>query len=150
MTHDQLSRKSVRLSGITTAYLDSGQGEPIAALHGIPTSSLLFAPLLSGLSHYRLIAPDLLGQGQTEAPPVGSLGYSAYAGHLRAFMNAVPPQRSHLLIHIFPLQHASSIVQALPQAKMFTIKRCGHWSPLDAPDDIAQFMVKFFSANGHS
>jgi pimeloyl-ACP methyl ester carboxylesterase len=51
--------------------------------------------------------------------------------------------------HIFPLRHASSILQALPEAKMRTIKRCGHWSPLDAPDEIAQFITEFFRARGH-
>ena len=266
MTTCRLSRKSVQLHGISTAYLDSGQGEPIVALHGIPTSSLLFAPLVRRLSSYRLIAPDLLGQGQTEAPPTGPLGYPAYANHLRAFMDRVPPQRFHLLIHdlggvlglgwatenverlesliilsttitasfrvgtalylanlilgpgllrwgmqstlkrpqtldsalldewakpwsrrrvlrgtdhfarhhlqrirakleriqvpvvviwgeqdhIFPLQHAVSIVRALPQAQIITIKRCGHWSPLDAPDEVAQCIMKFLSASAHA
>lgn len=259
-----MSRRTVQLNDIITAYFDSGQGEPIVALHGIPTSSLLFAPLVPFLNKYRIIAPDLLGQGQTETPLTGPLGYTAYADHLDKFMNSVPPQRFHLLIHdfggvlgldwatknierleslivlsttitgnllvgkvlyaanlifgqallrwgmqstlkrsqkldpalmeewvkpwsrrrmlrgtdhfadhhlqrirselkriqvpalviwgeqdnIFPLQHASDIVQALPQAKMFTIKRCGHWSPLDAPHEVAQLMTKFFSANG--
>ena len=261
MTTGQLSRKSIQLNGITTAYLDSGQGESIVALHGIPTSSLLFAPLVPFLSNYRLLAPDLLGQGQTEVPPAGSLGYAAYAHHLHAFMDSVPPQHFHLLVHdlggvldldwatenggrlesliilsttitpcfrvgtalyaanlilgqgflrwgmpltlkrsrmvdpalleewvrpwsrrrllrgtdhfarhhlqrirskleriqapvlviwgehdnIFPLRHASSILQALPQATMSTIKRCGHWSPLDAPDEVAHFVLEFSS-----
>jgi len=52
--------------------------------------------------------------------------------------------------NIFPLRHASSIIQALPQAKMCIIKRCGHWSPLDAPDEIAQFVVESFGASGHA
>jgi haloalkane dehalogenase len=99
MTANQLSRKSVQLNGLTTAYLDDGQGETIVALHGIPTSSLLFLQLMPLLSDYRLIAPDLLGQGQTEIPPTGPLGYSAYANHLRAFTNAIPPHHVHLLIH---------------------------------------------------
>jgi pimeloyl-ACP methyl ester carboxylesterase len=49
---------------------------------------------------------------------------------------------------IFPLSHASPIVRALPQAKMVTISRCGHWSLFDAPEEVAQFMIQFFSANG--
>jgi pimeloyl-ACP methyl ester carboxylesterase len=265
VTISQRSRRQIQLNNLRTAYLDEGQGETIVALHGIPTSSLLFAPLLPHLSNYRLIAPDLLGQGQTETPAIGPLDHSAYAEHLRAFMEAVPPPRFHLLIHdlggvlgldwttehverlesliilsttitesfrvgkalyaanlvfgrsvlrwamqftlkrpqkldatlidewvkpwsrrrilrgtdhfaghhlqriraklnripvpvliiwgeqddIFPLRRASSIVRALPQARMFTIKQCGHWSVLDAPDEIAQ-LVKFFTANGQA
>jgi haloalkane dehalogenase len=68
-------------------------------VHGIPTSSLLFAGLVPHLNNYRLIAPDLLGQGQTETPESGPLGYSGYASHLRLFLDAVPPERFHLLLH---------------------------------------------------
>jgi haloalkane dehalogenase len=266
MMLSQPPRKSIRLNSIATAYLDMGRGETIVALHGIPTSSLLFAPLLPHLSNYRLIAPDLLGQGQTETPPTGQLDFSAYADHLRAFMRVVPPEHFHLLIHdlggilgldwateymerptsltilsttltgsvragkllyaanlvfgrsllqwgmqatlkrhrqlnaalleewarpwsrrrilrgtdhfaghhlerirsqldrvrvpavviwgeqddIFPLRHLSSIIRALPQATMHTIQRCGHWSPLDAPDEIAQIVVESFGAQGQA
>ncbi len=264
MTMNQLPRKNIQLNGIQTAYLDSGQGESIVALHGIPTSSLLFGPLLPFLNNYRLIAPDLLGQGQTNTPLTGSLDFAAYADHLRAFLSAVPPQRFHFLIHdlggvlgldwaienvqrlksltilsttitesmrvgkllyaanlifgqnllrwgmqstlkrpqkldstlmdewikpwsrhrilrgtdhfaghhlqrirsklqsiqvpvqviwgnqdsIFPLRHTSSLLQAFPQAQLHTIEQCGHWSPLDAPEEIADCMVKFLSGNG--
>jgi pimeloyl-ACP methyl ester carboxylesterase len=50
--------------------------------------------------------------------------------------------------NIFPLHHASSLVQVLPQAQLHIIKQCGHWSPLDAPDEIANFMVNFLSEIG--
>src|SRR2546425_1976980 len=49
------------VGAVRTAYLDIGDGEPIVALHGIPTSSLLFDPLAPHLEGFRLIAPDLLG-----------------------------------------------------------------------------------------
>jgi pimeloyl-ACP methyl ester carboxylesterase len=258
-------RHSTQLDGVTTTYLDVGQGETIVALHGIPTSSLLFAPLVPPLRHYRLIAPDLLGQGRTETPSTGNLDYAAYAEHLRAFMHAVPPDHVHLLIHdlggilglewatehvervksvtilsttltgsfrvgralyaanlivgqsflrwgmrftlkrarleaalleewvqpwsrrrilrgidhfasrhlqrirskveqlrvpvlviwgkqdtIFPLSHAARLVRLLPNARLCTIERCGHWSPLDAPEELAQCMTEFFHANGHA
>ncbi len=87
------------MNHITTSFLENGQGETVVALHGIPTSSLLFAPLLPFLNNYRLIAPDLLGQGQTEVPATGPLDYAAYADHLRAFMSVVSPHRFHFLIH---------------------------------------------------
>jgi len=79
--------------------MDAGSGEPLVALHGIPTSSALFEPLVPLLKGYRLIAPDLLGQGDTDVPGTGPLGYAAYAGHLQAFLSAVPPPAFHLLVH---------------------------------------------------
>lgn len=44
---------------------------------------------------------------------------------------------------IFPLRHASSLVRMLSNAHLCTIERCGHWSPLDAPEEVAQFVRAF-------
>ncbi|MFO0699990.1 MAG: alpha/beta hydrolase [Nitrospira sp.] len=258
-------RRSACLNGVATAYLDVAHGDTIVALHGIPTSSLLFTPLLPYLSHYRLIAPDLLGQGLTATPATGKLDYAAYADHLRAFLEAVPPYQFHLLVHdvggilglewaaehvervtsitilsttltgsfrvgralyaanlifgrsllrwglpstlkraqletelleewtkpwsrrrilrgtdhfaskhlqrirskieelrvpimimwgkqdtIFPVSHVSSIAKMFPTARLCTIDRCGHWSPLDAPEEVAHSIVEFYKAHGHA
>lgn len=262
---NQPVRKSIQLNGVTTTYLDVGQGETIVALHGIPTSSLLFAPLLPHLTSYRLLAPDLLGQGKTESPATGLLDYSAYANHVSAFLETVPPEGFHLLVHdlggvlglewaaehvervksvtilsttltgsfrvgralyvanlifgrnflwwgmrftlkraqleevlleewvqpwsrrrilrgtdhfaayhlqrmrlkvkrlrvpvlviwgqqddIFPLSHASHIMRMFPNATMCTIERCGHWSPLDAPEEVAQCILEVYRTNSRS
>jgi pimeloyl-ACP methyl ester carboxylesterase len=60
---------------------------------------VLFEPLLPHLKNYRLIAPDLIGQGQTETPATGPLGHAAYARHLDAFLQKVPPPSFHLIVH---------------------------------------------------
>lgn len=86
--------------GVRTSVLDAGEGEPLVALHGIPTSSELFAPLLPALDGFRLLAPDLLGQGETEAPQ-GPLDHGAYARHLEAFLGESAPPSFHLLVHDF-------------------------------------------------
>ncbi len=49
------------------AYVEVGEGEPIVFLHGVPTSSYLWRnvmPYLEGQG--RLIAPDLIGMGDSE------------------------------------------------------------------------------------
>src|SRR5215831_4798685 len=74
---------------------------PIVAVHGIPTSSLLFEPLLPYLDGCRLIAPDLLGQGHTEMQASGRLGFEAYERHFGGFMEAIPPSQFNLLVHDF-------------------------------------------------
>ena len=91
-------RRETLLDGVLTTYLDAGHGRPIVALHGVPTSSALFEPLLPFLDGYRVIAPDLLGQGGTGAPARGRLNYSAYAAHLASFLDTVPPEFD-LLVH---------------------------------------------------
>lgn len=98
MAPPAMPRRFIRVGGVRTAYLDAGSGEPIVAIHGVPTSSELFEPLLPALGAFRLIAPDLLGQGQTETPP-GQLGYAQYAAQLAAFLDTVAPPRFDLVVH---------------------------------------------------
>ena len=67
------------INGKRIAYLEAGSGDPIVLLHGNPTSSYLWRnviPQLEGLG--RVIAPDLIGQGDSEKLPEseGSERYS--------------------------------------------------------------------------
>ena len=58
------------VNGKRIAYLEAGRGDPIVLLHGNPTSSYLWRniiPTLEGCG--RVIAPDLIGQGDSEKLP---------------------------------------------------------------------------------
>ena len=58
------------IKGKNIAYVDVGEGCPIVLLHGNPTSSYLWRnviPHLEGIG--RVIAPDLIGQGDSEKLP---------------------------------------------------------------------------------
>lgn len=58
------------VDGKRLAYVETGEGDPIVLLHGNPTSSYLWRnviPELAGLG--RVIAPDLVGQGDSEKLP---------------------------------------------------------------------------------
>jgi haloalkane dehalogenase len=96
-----LSYRRQQIGGLNTCWLDVGTGEMIVALHGIPTSSTLFQPLVAYLTDYRLVAPDLLGQGQTETPSLGKLVFSAYMRHLSQFLETVADPQVHLVVHDF-------------------------------------------------
>jgi haloalkane dehalogenase len=64
--------------GRRLAHVEIGQGGPIVLLHGNPTSSFLWRdvmPPLAGLG--RVIAPDLIGHGDSEKLPA-SLGPGRY------------------------------------------------------------------------
>jgi haloalkane dehalogenase len=55
------------INGKKMAYVDHGEGDPVLFLHGNPTSSYLWRnvmPYAEGLG--RLIAPDLIGMGDSE------------------------------------------------------------------------------------
>ena len=60
-------KKFASVNGKQMAYIDEGDGDPIVFLHGNPTSSFLWRnimPYLAGRG--RLIAPDLIGMGDSE------------------------------------------------------------------------------------
>ncbi len=59
-------KKFVDVAGWRVAYLDRGSGEPIVLLHGCPFQSFEYSKVIPTLArHYRVIAPDLLGLGDT-------------------------------------------------------------------------------------
>ena len=58
------------VNGKRLAYLEAGSGDPIVLLHGNPTSSYLWRNIIPELEGCgRVIAPDLIGQGDTEKLP---------------------------------------------------------------------------------
>ena len=58
------------VNGKRIAYLEAGAGDPIVLLHGNPTSSFLWRNIIPELERCgRVIAPDLIGQGDSEKLP---------------------------------------------------------------------------------
>ena len=59
------------VGGKRIAYVEAGEGDPIVLLHGNPTSSYLWRNVIPELSPLgRCIAPDLIGQGDSDKLPV--------------------------------------------------------------------------------
>lgn len=58
------------VSGRRVHYLDEGEGEPaLVLLHAFPLHAGMWAPQIQGLAQgTRVVAPDLLGFGATDAP----------------------------------------------------------------------------------
>ena len=60
-------KKFKTIHGKRMAYIDIGQGDPIVFLHGNPSSSYLWRDVMPHLEGQgRLIAPDLIGMGDSE------------------------------------------------------------------------------------
>lgn len=60
-------KKSATIRGLKMSYIEEGEGDPIVFLHGNPTSSYLWRNVMPHLEHRgRLIAPDLIGMGDSE------------------------------------------------------------------------------------
>lgn len=71
--------RSRQIGDVEVFYREAGPVDApvVLLLHGFPTASHMFRNLMPLLAdHYRLIAPDLPGFGQTKAPPRGTFDYS--------------------------------------------------------------------------
>ena len=89
--------KYLDLHGERVAYLDEGEGEVVLLLHGIAGSSNTWRPLVGPLSrHFRVVAPDLLGHGDSTKPRTDySLG--AFASGLRDLLVALRVDRATIV-----------------------------------------------------
>jgi haloalkane dehalogenase len=63
-------KKYQQVNGKKIAYVEVGEGAPIVLLHGNPTSSYLWRNVIPELAGKgRVIAPDIIGQGDSEKLP---------------------------------------------------------------------------------
>src|SRR3954463_715465 len=81
--------KYLELHGDRVAYRDAGAGEALLLIHGMAGSSETWRAMIPQLAKkYRVIAPDLLGHGQTDKPR-GDYSLGAFAVWLRDFLDAL-------------------------------------------------------------
>jgi pimeloyl-ACP methyl ester carboxylesterase len=60
------------INGVKLHYLIAGKGDPIVLLHGYAETSHMWRPLIAKLAaHHTVIAPDLRGFGDSDAPADG-------------------------------------------------------------------------------
>ena len=70
MTEQPLTKKTVDVLDSRMAYHERGEGRPVLLLHGNPTSSYLWRDVMPELEgRGRLIAPDLIGMGDSAKLP---------------------------------------------------------------------------------
>ena len=78
MTTHLPPKQFITIEGHRLAHIEIGQGDPIVLLHGNPTSSYLWRDVMPPLAELgRVIAPDLIGHGDSDKLPV-SLGPGRY------------------------------------------------------------------------
>jgi haloalkane dehalogenase len=68
----KFSKKYLPVIAARMAYVERGVGVPVLFLHGNPTSSYAWRNVIAPLAlHYRCIAPDLMGMGDSDKLSVG-------------------------------------------------------------------------------
>ena len=84
-----VERSSIELHGHRNTFRVAGRGPLIVLLHGIAGSSATWEPVIGRLAaHNRIIAPDLLGHGESAKPP-GDYSLGAYANLVRDLLAAI-------------------------------------------------------------
>jgi pimeloyl-ACP methyl ester carboxylesterase len=101
---DVASRKSVLAGGHVIAYQEAGpaDGEVVVLLHGLASDADTWDKAIRPLADHglRVIAPDLLGHGQSDKPDSAYL-LSDFAESLRQFLDALDVAAATLCGHSF-------------------------------------------------
>ena len=98
------TKKTATVNGLSMAYVDEGDGDPIVFLHGNPTSSYLWRNVMPHLADQgRIIAPDLIGMGDSDKLPASGPEAYTFVEH-RAYLDELLRQlgvdeRVTLVIH---------------------------------------------------
>lgn len=83
------------IDGIDMAYDDRGDGPALLLIHGFPLNRKMWQPQLLPLNEagFRVIAPDLRGFGESDAPQEG-LSMERFADDLIALLDALRIERA--------------------------------------------------------
>jgi pimeloyl-ACP methyl ester carboxylesterase len=105
-------KRRARVSGGELAYVDTGDPEapPVVLLSGGVTSAYVWRHLIPLLSPWmRVIAPDLLGSGDSETSDGADLRLEAHASHIRELLGGLGVERYAVAGH----GHGGGIAQLL-------------------------------------
>jgi 3-oxoadipate enol-lactonase len=85
------------INGIQLAYDDEGQGTPLVFLHAFPMNRRMWMPQRAALaSRYRVIALDLRGHGESDAP-LWRYSLDLFAEDLRALLDHLAVQQAVMI-----------------------------------------------------
>jgi pimeloyl-ACP methyl ester carboxylesterase len=94
-----IESREITLHGHRVSYLTGGQGPVLVLVHGIASHAGAWRAVLPRLAeHFTVLAPDLLGHGQS-AKPRGDYSLGAYASGVRDLMIALGHDRATFVGH---------------------------------------------------
>jgi 2-hydroxymuconate-semialdehyde hydrolase len=90
----------VRVAGRDLHVRAVGEGPAVLLLHGIPTNAELWRDVIPRLStRTRVIAPDLLGYGRSDAPQGQPVDIVAQAGYMLELLDVLGVERATVVGH---------------------------------------------------
>jgi pimeloyl-ACP methyl ester carboxylesterase len=100
-----VGRREITLHDQQVTYLETGEhsgGPTVVLLHGLASSSATWLPALPLLGrHAHVVAPDLLGHGESAKPRTGDYSLGAYAAGLRDLLLALNLDHATVVGHSF-------------------------------------------------
>jgi 2-hydroxymuconate-semialdehyde hydrolase len=93
--------KEVRLADVTIALDDKGEGVPVLLLHGFPATRHLWSrvtPLLTEAG-FRVLVPDLVGYGASEAPSDVRVDMASQAKWMLELLDELGLARAAVVAH---------------------------------------------------
>ena len=94
-----MEHEEITLHGHRVSYRRAGWGPVIVLIHGITGSSLTWEDVIEPLAErYTVVAPDLLGHGES-AKPRGDYSLGAYASGVRDLVQAIGHDRATVVGH---------------------------------------------------
>jgi 2-hydroxymuconate-semialdehyde hydrolase len=127
----RVQRKTVDVDGLVTSYLEAGQGDPVVLLHGGEfgaSAELGWEHNVAALAaHHRVLAPDMLGFGQSAKVIDFNDGRGMRIRHVARFCTELGVDSAHFVGNsmgaINLLVDATSGSPLLPMRSLVTI--CG-------------------------
>lgn len=98
----ELKQETIKANGIEFNVATVGKGKPALLLHGFPDTHKVWRKQFGALADagYRVIAPDLRGYGDTEAPlSVESYGIAHLRTDMVALLDAMQVDRAYVIGH---------------------------------------------------
>jgi pimeloyl-ACP methyl ester carboxylesterase len=129
-----VQRHLIDLHGRPMSYLQAGgerSDRVLVLLHGLGGNANTWEPLLGLLGrHARVLAPDLLGHGQSAAPRGADYSIGAHACRLRDLLQRLGISRAHVVGHSFGAGVAMSFAYQFPErTESLTLIGSGGFGP---------------------
>jgi pimeloyl-ACP methyl ester carboxylesterase len=94
-----IASKIVTVAGLAMHYLDAGSGDPVLLIHGYAETSDTWRPVIPELArHFRVIAPDLPGIGDSAIPADG-LDMTSAAVRIHALVASLGVSHARVVGH---------------------------------------------------
>ena len=114
-----LNQHSIAVDGLHIEYLEGGQGDVVLLLHGFGADKDNWTRISKHFTpHYKVIAPDLPGFGESSRQPDTNYTIAAQADRVHAFARALGIQSFHLggssmggnIAGVYAAQHPERVI----------------------------------------